>query len=484
MKKCVFIILLSMVFIHLSGSSQPSEEELLKKLKKCDYTLKCEAAIEWCGILRIKKAVPLLEQLLENENRKLHWQSRIEIIKALGKIGEPRSIGILLRRLPNRDAIFALQQIDPNWKYRQETQEYFDQQLEAFYKSVDSSDIERTFETLLRLDFDEQRVKNLCLEVLTKKENASCLYEVINEAVDWLVKAKAVEAIDPLLGRVENLTGKYNHIGIYVEALDSLFPAWHESPRGKAIEERIIREFKRIKAGIQRPINAECNPSPKNYINKIEVLKWFPSGVSLLLEAVRDEQELYDFRRKAAEALGEIAKPGDTHILRVLIELLKQENSTMSATALWVLKRLGKRYKGTAPAEPAALEIVDKLVGLMENQDPEYFSRDRIIEGLLIWGDYRVAPVLLNLLKDKPKVDTYETFIILDKLIEIGHPETFATVVRLYNAAEKNTKGHYIKILGELKDPQAVPLLRNALTDKNRRVRAYAEWAIYHITKE
>jgi len=482
MKKCIFTALLLIMVINLRGSTVPSEKELLEKLKENDYW-ECGEIVEWCGLLKVKKAVPLLVQLLENKGAvERHWGSGIDIITALGKIGDPGAIDILLRCLPNGHAISALEKIDPNWRYRQEARNYFAQQLDEFYKNLNGGDVGETFENLLAINSDEQRVKNLCLEILPKKKLD---FYIIEMAIDRLVKAGAIGAVGPLLDRLENFADD-DEIDACVKALDSLLPAWRESRLGKAIEEKIIGEFKKIKAKIPRPIDVEDTSTPRKYRDKIKALIRYPSGVSLLLEVLRDEQEFVFFRREAAWALGNIARPGDNHIICALIALLQHENPELSSTALEGLNRIGRRYKGTAPAEPGAPEIVHRLVILMENPDIEAFRDDDLIDGLLIWGDEQVAPILLNRLKNKPDEYPYRTFPILARLVELNHPETFAAAVRLYNAAgeDRNGKELYLKILGELKDPKALPLLQKALTDKDRSVRAYAEWAIYHITKE
>jgi HEAT repeat protein len=488
MKKYFFTVLLLIVSINLSGSSIPSEEELLDKLKNCDY-FDCPNVVEWCGLLRVRKSVPLLVQLLENRKSDCYWELRKDIVKALGKIGDPDAIGILLRCLPNRDALFALKRIDPDWKNRPETSEYFVRQLDKFYKNKESDNIRELFKIIISMDFDVQQEKNICLEIISKKDIEMFLIE---DVVDHLVKLKALEAVEPLMTRLENIATKDFETGdYYVNALDSLMPDWRQTQRGKALESRILFEFKRVKAEITQPIDCYEESEMEDYSNQIRTLTWYPSGVLLLLETARDEQGVTDFRFHSILALGDIAKPGETDILCTLIKLLNDKNPMIISLALEGLNYLGRRYEGNAPAEPAAQEIVGTLLNLMEKEGSEEISRDQLIDGLLIWGDERVAPILLNLLKQNPNPNLYSfsdnTLQILDKLIELGHPETFTELMRLYDAADKGGKiwrDEYIKIMGELKDPRALPLLQKALTDRERRIRAYAEWAIYHITKE
>lgn len=488
MRKYFFTVLLLIMSINLNGTSIPSEEELLQKLKNCDY-LECQTVVEWCGLLKVSKAVPLLVQLLESRKNDCYWRLRADIVRALGKIGDPDAIGILLRCLPNRDALFALKRIDPDWKYRPESSEYFARQLDKFYKNQKSDDLRDLFKIIISMDFDAQQEKNICLEILSKKDSGRFFIE---EVVDHLVKLKVLEAFEPLMTRLENIATKdFETADYFVKALDSLMPDWRQTPRGKALENRILLEFKKVKAGIIQPVDCDEEQDTEDYYNQIKALTWYPSGVLLLSEAARDEQEVVDLRIHAIMTLGDIAKPGDTDILCTLIELLNNKNPMLISYAIEGLNQLGRRYEGTAPAEPVALEIVGTLLGLMEKEGPEEISRNSVIDGLLIWGDERVAPVLLTLLQKNPNPKLYtfgdKTLLILDKLIELDHPETFTELIRLYNAADKGGerwKALYIKTMGELKDPRALPLLQMALTDEDRRVRAYAEWAIYHITKE
>ncbi|UCH97235.1 MAG: HEAT repeat domain-containing protein [Candidatus Aminicenantes bacterium] len=427
MKKYTVIIFCFLLFFNLSAGPIPTAAELLEKLEKCDLP-ECRVAVEWCGLLKVREAVPILENLLEKKDSR-YWRLKIEIVKALGKIGDLNSIGVLLSHLPNPYAVSALNQIDPNWRYRIETEKYHAQQLDKFYRNDSNKcrDREETFEVLLVIDDDEQRMKGLCLDVLEQKDG-----DLMSDAVDKLVELNAYEAIDPLLDILEEPPRHY--IYRYVNALDALSPGWRESERGRAMGERIIREFKKRKAEFDRHIidpeyaklydeykelqssgnNNKSHPQlefnaykgSREITAALEMIQQvqLPSGIPLLLQIFQDEQELLSLRCQVAEALGEIIEAGDTKTLRILIKNLNHKQAEVRFASVQALKRFGERY-----------------------------------------------------------------------------PDT---VVQLYNEAKESVRDSYIKILGRLKDPRALPILQKALKDKNRSVRAYAEWGIYHITKE
>ena len=51
-----------------------------------------------------------------------------------------------------------------------------------------------------------------------------------------------------------------------------------------------------------------------------------------------------------------------------------------------------------------------------------------------------------------------------------------------YYKAEDHEKILWLRTLAELKDPRALPILQEALQYKDLEIRAYAEWAIFHIS--
>jgi HEAT repeat protein len=94
---------------------------------------------------------------------------------------------------------------------------------------------------------------------------------------------------------------------------------------------------------------------------------------------------------------------------------------------------------------------------------------------------FRITADLLEILDKKLYPSSYDTLAIAVTLTHFSDPRILDTVVQLYKEAKESLKGSYIKILGCLKDRRALPILEKALQDKNRSVRAYAEWGIYQI---
>lgn len=509
MKKYTVIIFCFMLFFNLSAGPIPTAAELLKKLEKCDLP-ECRVAVEWCGLLKVREAVPILESLLERKDSR-YWRLKIEVVKALGKIGDINSLGVLLRRLPSHYAVSALNQIDFNWKYRNETEKYYTQQLDELYRNVPNkcSGREEAFEVLLIIDYDEQRMKGLCLDVLTQKD-----WDLMRDAVNKLVELNAYEAIEPLLDILEELPRNYIYRYEYVNALDELSPGWRESQRGKVIGEHIIREFKKRKAEFDRYIidpeyaklyneykdlqssgnKNESNPhieftvykgsrEIRDTLEMIQLVR-LPSSIPLLLKVFQDKQELLSLRCEVAEILGEIIEPGNSKTLRTLIENLSHKQADVRLASFQALKRFGEKYPETAHTMPQAGKVAKELVILLKNQKENKWRIRDILRGLEAWGDNQVAADLLAILDKKLYPSSYDTLAIAVTLTHFNDPRILDTLVQLYNEAEESVKALYIKILGRLKDRRALPILQEALHNKNRSVRAYAEWGIYHITEE
>lgn len=514
MKKYTVIIFCFMLFFNLSAGSIPTAAELLEKLEKCDLP-ECRVAVEWCGLLKVREAVPLLETLLEKKDFR-YWRLKNEIVKALGKIGDPNSIGALLRLLPTFDAVSALNHIDRDWRYRNKTGKYYEQQLDKFYRNDPNKcgHREDTLAVLLVIDYDEQRIKALCLDVLRQKD-----WDLMIDAVDKLVELNAYDAVEPLLDILEELPrseeAPRHYIYRYVNALDVLSPGWRESERGKAMGERIIREFKKRKTEFDRHIfdpeyaevyeeykkelessgnNNQSHPHIEFNVYKgsreitdtlgmIQQVR-LPSGIPLLLEIFQDEQELIYLRCQAAEVLGEIIEPGDTKTLRILINNLSHKQADVRLASVQALGRFGERFPKTVAAMPEAGKVAKELLILLKNQKEKKWRLGGILRGLEVWGDNQVAGDLLEILDKKLYPFSYDTLAIAVTLTHFNDPRILDTVVQLYNEAEESVKDSYIAILGRLKDRRALPILEKALQDKNRSVRAYAEWGIYHITQE
>jgi len=504
-----FLIFFCFTFFCIcSKAATPTVDELLKKIERGespDY----EEALEWCGLLRVKEAVSVIERKLKNIDHN-HWRLKAKIIKALARIGDPNSIGVLLHCLPEREAVTALNQIDRNWKHRDVTKNYYSKQLAEYNKNNRNDNIytrRKLFKKLLLLDYNQQNIKNLCLKVLRERDNV-----LIESAIDKLVELNAREAIEPLLDIL--VKSPQTNFYICLRALDEIWPEWRESKRGKEIGKQLVQNFKEKKDFFYRHIpkrndsesdekylenksseqNSDFYPfiedtssigakELRDALRQIEKVR-VPAAKPLLLKIIQNKQELLALRLEVLFVMDELFEPKDSKLINALIENLNAEQISLQSNSLIILVLYGEKYPDYAHNIPQREKIIKKLRTFLKNPDEECSLFIDSMRGLQTWGGNCVVDDFLEVVNKKPHCYRYYTLRITKMLSNFNDPRVMTTLMRLYQEAREYHKKEYIKIFGRLRDRKALPILQKELYNKDRTIRAYAEWAIYNINKE
>jgi HEAT repeat protein len=152
-------------------------------------------------------------------------------------------------------------------------------------------------------------------------------------------------------------------------------------------------------------------------------------------------------------------------VIRFLIPLLQDSDYHIVGEAI---SSLGE--SGAAEACPA-------LITILQNNKSEFTSE--ILEALFALGEPRTFELAHDFL-EKTSDDLRNNVIKL--LMPHWNKSQLDEIANNFHKAEDHEKIFWLKTLAELKDPRALPILQEALQYKDLEIRAYAEWAIFHIS--
>ncbi len=171
-----------------------------------------------------------------------------------------------------------------------------------------------------------------------------------------------------------------------------------------------------------------------------------PRAVRSLLPflSVVDEE----LRRRALDALGEI---GDSRAVPPILELLPEATGTLLESAVDALVKIGD-----APA-------IDALLPLLEQSSPE--QQAKILLGIKKVKSAEAVPLLLDMLEHaKPVIRRH----IVDALGEIAQANTCETLKALVTRdASFEVRAAAVKALGKIGNKDVLPVLETALKDES-----------------
>lgn len=499
----LFVCMRLLFILPLAGSpggSPPPKEKLLRELAKPgDFEL--AKTVEWCGLLRVREAVPYLQKILEKDEPYM-TTAQTEAIVALGRIGGPGVLELLLPWLPMNDAITALDRLDKDWRKRGQTIKLYEKYRRALLEKIEKGtpkdsrglDIWREFYSMAAID--PEGLRPICIELLRKGGDDGFFY-----VYPFFKKHGGDGAVPLILDRIRQSIAAgdnvFSYLERYLDLLDTSSPGWRESQAGLKILDSCTRLLNEARAKYDKNRLGK-NPAPTDdkYVNKNspDFFKYkhareymaafrlmfefrFPRSAPLMFSLARDKKEFPAVRAMAMYTLGLVAEPDRPEVVKLLLKGVRSSDKYMSIQAANGLCEYGKRRRYRKKLEPMARGVTLELLKKLKTERGEF---DHAFTGLIAWGDERVVPPVLAVME---KMSRRNRGLLIDVLAHFHHPDSVDGIIRLYSKAEKWDKDDYIKALAKLKDPNALPFLRSALKDENRRIRATAEWAIYEIKK-
>jgi len=526
-----FIIILG--FYGFLLASPQEEQKLIQQLKNKDEELQL-MAIEMLGLKRIKAAVPPLINLLES--KELRREQKVEIIYALGNIGDPQAILSILRSFDEISFYNkfypiegSLKKMDPNWRERPEVQEFFDEVAEKF-QHADCQNCKRCnlLDTMVFLD--PKRSTRWCLDSVVRQDDC-CL----RLAIITLGKQKEHKAIGPLINLFRYETAIFSP-DLLSQALNKIDRNWRTHHMTKKIVQEILAEYTtHVKRGEQ-----------PHFLRRVLVELATPQVTSFFVQLLKDQRLPNEVRIEAARSLGEL---GDPKASTSLIETLQREENFFEKddssfgiheTCLQALGKIGdkraipylrnvlKNPKNTdsrymtlsAVKELGAAEFIPDLLELVSNEI-EQCPTDHILEVLSIIGNPGVALELFDLVDEKITqkgfkptyqfhqylytileltdiqgaerllyyLDNFDSFLAIHRKIreyKDVNNEAREIIIKLEKdmnyKTNRSLKIEIIQTLGKLKYKEALGTIKRYVMDSDIHIRTYAEWAVYYIS--
>jgi HEAT repeat protein len=181
-----------------------------------------------------------------------------------------------------------------------------------------------------------------------------------------------------------------------------------------------------------------------------------PQAIPHLIQALQDEDS--DVRWAACRALGAI---GDPQAIPPLLQALKDEAWRVREAARWALGAIG---------DPQAIPPL-----LQALQDEHSWVREAACWALGRIGDPQAIPHLIQALQDK---DARVRYGACGALGEIGDPQAIPPLLQALQDEDWSVRMAACWALGAIGDPQAIPHLAQALQDEHSWVRKEACWAL------
>jgi HEAT repeat protein len=173
-------------------------------------------------------------------------------------------------------------------------------------------------------------------------------------------------------------------------------------------------------------------------------------------------------RREAVEALETWA---DKESLPVLIQVLRDKKQPWDRDArAAAIKILGRLKEGFSPDQRAG--VAHSLVCLLNEPNP--WLRQEGMEALAPWVDKDTLPALLPALQDKRTRPDLLKLLgrVKDRLPAARRQEVAAALVPLLGDADASVRRESVEVLGALADQESLPLLLQALQDRETRTTA------------
>ncbi len=420
-----------------------------------------EAAIEALGRLKAEKEVELLTELMEKEEDE--W-AKIPYIVALGEIGDPRPIPVLLQYLD--DEILSYPSIEALGKIGDERGFL---PVLRFLKSDDEDAVELAIEALISI----YEISSKVLEL----EGNKWILDVLREKVSKIVEKKDVEKILSIIINEED-TGKVEKIFSYLKwaeipvGISTLLPFLEKVEINESAEEYLLVAGERDCDILGKILDFSTHPlvtkslikyiAEKQKFNLEKIERIFESPYpevraiagELLLPHIEDESALKDFlkgiieKERDREVLNKISVfIGKKKLCRdSLSELLKSEDPILREFAVRTLSIMGDKesfeliYDHLNDPEPSIRAVVVRSAGYFFSKHPELIveTTESDIALLLNDDDFDVKDETIIALG---RIATDEAINILlnaiDGYDDLNFPLVFKTLTEIKNERVK-----------------------------------------------
>ncbi len=452
-----------------------------------------EAAIEALGRLKAEKEVELLTELMEKEEDE--W-SKIPYIVALGEIGDPYPIPVLLQYLD--DEILSYPSIEALGKIGDERGFL---PILRFLKSDDEDTVKLAIEALISIYESSSKVLEL--------EGNEWILDVLREKVSKRVDKKDVEKILSIIVNEED-TGKVEKIFSYLKwaripiGVSTLLPFLEKVEINESTEEYLLIAGEKDCDILGKILDFSTHPlvtkslikyiAEKQKFNLEKIERIFESPYpevraiagELLLPHLEDESVLRKFlkdvieKERDREVLNKISVfIGKKKLCReTLSELLKSEDPILREFAVRTLSIMGDKesfeliYDHLNDPEPSIRAVVVRSAGYFFSKHPEFIieTTESDIALLLNDDDFDVKDETVIALG---RIGTDEAINILlnaiDGYDDLNFPLVFKTLAEIKN---EKVKEKFLEIIEKGTDERklifAIEKFPDAIDEKEK----------------